>query len=315
MYDYIIIDTVNFAYRCSSKDEREEALGKPKSLYLKIGNRVIFPRLMKEILSRTQYLKKKYLKDDGGILFLFDNYTSREELKASLVPATSRDQRKKLNPYYKANRNLASLEFYATLDLIHYYFKMKEPQYMSARIPYLEADDLLPTAVEYFGKDKKILVVSSDSDWCKVLSPNVQVLADSFKEPLTIEGFYEKNHYFPSEEHIKLEKMIYGDKADNVEAVFSELTPKEKKYALNTWDNVIDFLYESQSDDVLSKYAISFKDKEREIRLAYKMLSTIPVDMAHFKSVLLKGRKSDRIIESIESALGYLLTLNIKRNT
>lgn len=301
MYDYLIFDTVNFAYKCTTEEDRVQP-PRPHSL-LKIGKRTILKNLFKRMLHTSKMLESKFLKPEGSLLFLFDNYTSREELKASLIPADTHSSRKKINPYYKSTRKVATYEFYATLDLFHYYLKLKEEKYQSARIPHLEADDLLPTAVDVIGKDKKILTISSDSDWCKVLSVNVQTLPDLYGEPFTIEDFYAKNGYFPTEDHIKLEKMLFGDDADNVKSVFTELSKDEKLYALSKWDNIVDFLYDSQSDERLSKHKFSFKDKEPEIKLAYKMLSTIPVSESHFKAVWLKGRNALRLPIIIEQAV------------
>lgn len=303
MYDYLIIDAVNFAYQCTSDTDRLHSNLLPPSAYIKIGKRQVLKNLMKKMLHTLKELELKYLSPTGQVLFLFDNYTSREELKESLIPADKHVARKKINPYYKANRKVASFEFYATLDLLHYYLKLKESKYQSARIPHLEADDLLPTAVKVIGSTTKILAVSSDSDWCKVLSPYLHILPTVHAEPITAEDFYAKRKYFPSEDKIKLEKMLYGDSADNVKPVFTELSKEEKQYVLSKWDNIVDFLYEVQTDDRLSHYTISFKDKEHEIKLAYKMLSTIPVTEEHFKAVWIKGRNALRIPIIIENAV------------
>lgn len=304
MYDYLIIDAVNFAYQCTSETDRLHSNLLPPSAYVKIGKRQVLKNLMKKMLHSLKELELKYLSPEGKVLFLFDNYTSREELKESLVPADKHVSRKKINPYYKSNRKVASFEFYATLDLFHYYLKLKETKYQSARIPHLEADDLLPTAVKVLGHKTKILAVSSDSDWCKILSPNIDILSYIHSQPITTEDFYQERGYFPSEDKIKLEKMLYGDSADNVKAVFTELSKEEKKYVLSKWDNIIDFLYEAQTDNILSRYTIPFKDKEHEIKLAYKMLSTIPVTEEHFKAVWIKGRNALRVPRIIEEAVG-----------
>lgn len=298
MYDHIIVDTVNLAYRV-----RREGKTQPWRELSKIGNRRVLRPLIREFINEVRYLEKKFLNPDGHITFLFDNYTSREELRASFIPASSYVQRKELNRFYKSNRKEATVEFYASIDLIHYWAKLNGPRYHTARIFKLEADDLLPPCIRLLGADKKILLVTNDSDWAKAMNSNIDMLPELRKDPFTVRKFKNKKGYIPTEEHVALDKMLFGDKADNVVSVFPMFTKEEKEYVLTAYTNVVDLLFDLPNDEKLKHHAIAVKDAERDIKLAYKMLSSIPVDDKHFKAVYTTGRPADGLRQKLEDII------------
>ena len=310
MYDYLIIDTVNLAYklhdRCKKKQTIEIVNNRKKDVSLtlmKVGNRKVYRELMQEFITELSHLKSKFLNENGQVVLLFDNYTSRDELRASMIPATAHIQRKELNRFYKSNRAIASPEFYASIDLVHYWAKLKEPNFHTCKIFKLEADDLLPPCIRHIGSDKKILMVTNDSDWAKVMTSNIDMLPNINEEPFTLAAFISKKGYIPTEEYVSFEKMLYGDKADNVVAVFDFLTKDEKAHALKTYSNVVDFMYDSPSDKILGHHAIAIKNKERDAKLAYKMLSSVPVGDDHFRNVYTTGRNAAILRTTLEDVI------------
>ena len=295
MYKHIIIDAVNFGYLNMKKEY---------AVPVSLGNKKVYPEFVKNYLTTLDFLMKKFLEDDGQVTLLFDNYNSREELKEALKPLKASENRKKVNPNYKSNRVANTPYFYNSLDLIRYIHQLREPKYHTARIPNLEADDLVKPCINYLG-DEKILMITNDSDWCRYLDKHIQYLPDLYGEPVTREAFQDKYGYYPSEDKVILYKILNGDTVDNVQAVFPQLKPAIKSYIMDNFDSVIDFMFDAHKHDILSEFITDIKDSEIDIKVAYQMLATIPVTDEHFKAVYTTGRSADYVLKVIYEVIEY----------
>ncbi len=299
-YSTLIIDSMNLGYMVfnslSSKNLSQ------------IGEKLVYKNFVKEYVETVDYLKSKYLEDNFRVYLLFDNHTSREDIKKLFKPLSENDNRKEVNPEYKSNRTNEKKEFYNSLDLVKYYYTQYKEGYFTVRIPNLEADDLVPNAIQharsYDKSFQKILLVTNDSDWCKHLSSDIDYLPELYKEPFTYDMFARKHKYFPSENKIILDKLLNGDKADNVKPVIPELSSYEKEYIMAHFDSIEDFLFGYSEHPSLVKHSSLIKSREKDFIVAYQMLATINVSQNHFNVSCTQGRNSENIRKALDSILG-----------
>jgi len=302
LYDYLIFDTVNTGYFVLNHPEKSK---ENRSELITIQGKRIYRHFLKNLIEMIGSLKSKYLQDNGEIVFLIDNYESREELKALLKPLASSQNRKKVNESYKSGRVNQKFEFYNTLDILRYYYLVQTKQYHTARIPNLEADDLVPPCLKRVSpnNDKKVLLVTNDSDWCRYLSENVHYLPNLYEAPVGIGEFTRIHGYPPTEGKIILDKILNGDSADNIEAVFMDIPPFLRERIVEVFDDVVDFMFNIGGNPEFKQYATLVKDRENDIRIAYQMLAAIPVGMQHFNAIWTTGRDSKVMVETIHRKL------------
>lgn len=287
--DYLIIDSVLVGYLIlnSNATMREQT---------KVSGRIVYKTFVRNYIETITYLKKKFCRPgEGEVILLFDNYESREEIRQLLKPLNEHESRKKINPEYKANRRAEKQNFYSSLDILRYYYDVSDSSYHTVHIPNLEADDLVKPCIEHCRKQKadcQILLVTNDSDWSRYLEKNTLWLPDIYGEPQGVREFAEKFGFDPSEEAIILNKIIYGDEADNIKCVFPEFSGYKRKLIVQTFASVADFMYSISSHPELREHIGLIKEREPQIRSAYQMLATIPVTPQHFEAVFVTGRDS-----------------------
>ena len=165
-YDAIVIDSVNFAYKTFKINDETP---------VRISKKTVYKDSICNFINSVEDLKNKYLKSDGQVYLLFDNYFSRADLRSMYMFAN----RKELNESYKANRKKESKEFYNSLNFLRYFYLIGPSQYHTVRIDNLEADDLVKPLFEDIGvADGKLsaLLITNDLDWTRYLSDMVDWL-------------------------------------------------------------------------------------------------------------------------------------------
>lgn len=285
-YDALLIDVVNLGYKTFYKES---------PLREKIGNKIVYKNFVADFIETLSFLEKKYFSLPGDVYLLFDNYTSREEIKQLFEPLSAKKNknRRKINSDYKASRKKAPKEFYNSLDLIKYYYMISPPRYKIVQIPSLEADDLVKPCILFLQQQgkKRLLLVTDDSDWCRYLKKEeIFYLPSLYQNPVGYEDFFLLHNYYPSEEKIILYKLLAGDRADNVKAIFPELKPEMVLSFVKKYDSVIDFIYEEVKKG--GTFARAIKEKERDLRTSYQMLSSVEVSEKQFQAYCIVGRDS-----------------------
>jgi len=123
------------------------------------------------------------------------------------------------------------------------------------RSPNAEADDVIALWIEAH-KDKKNVIVSTDSDFYQLINPNVSIYNGVTNQIVTANGFYdEKDNPIkdkktglpkaaPEPEWLLFEKCIRGDSSDNVFTAFPKARTTKIREAYNdrsnqgfTWNN------------------------------------------------------------------------------
>lgn len=319
-YDYIIFDTVNTGYHVFNHPDHVK---ENKSEIILFQEKKVYKYFFRNFIEQIEHLKHRFLSDSGELIFLFDNYESREELKELLKPLNPSQNRRKINPTYKSTRTNQRYEFYNTLDMVRYYYLIQSDKYHTARIPNLEADDLVPICIQKLNQDitNNILLVTNDSDWCRYLSDTTHYLPNLHDNPVDRDEYKIIHGYFPTEGRVILNKVVYGDSTDNIDSVFPDWSRSLKDKVIDYFDDVQDFMINANKLEDLKEYLPMIKEREYDIRMAYQMLASIPVSLAHFNAVYTTGRNSITMLENIDKKFyseknqksGFVFGLTIPR--
>ena len=301
MYTYIAVDTLNIAHRLFDKND--------KSL-CRISNKTVYLNLVKDFIEIVRFWQKKFLSNDGNFFFLFDNPTSRDQLRGMFEPLNAGSSRKEKFPEYKSNRIAMPKEFYNSVDLIKWYYMMSDPKYACARINHVEADDLVKPFIEFARRDadaRKIpyraLLVTNDSDWCRFLDEDTDYLPQLYEESRNYKDFRQQYGYFPSEEYIVLYKIVHGDKADNIKSAFPELDSDRKKIITDTCSSISELYTKLNEMSFTKQEKIYIRDQEKQAKIAFQMVSLIPISLEHFEASVVRGRNSASYRNTLESLL------------
>lgn len=292
MYDALLVDTLNLAYKVFDKEQETPVV--------RVASRTVSFSYLKSFLDEIRFLREKFLKPDGEVYLLFDNPTSREEIRNLFKPLPAHMTRKAVNRTYKASRARESSIFYATVDVARYYYTLKDRSYRTVQIANLEADDLVAPCLKFLGEGKQALLITNDSDWCRYVSRDVHFLPNLHGEPETDHTLTEKKGFTLTPEKIILEKIIEGDRADNIESVFPEFPPLVRALVIREFSSIQDLLERGESTDYLDHWKHLLRDRVPEARAAYQMLATIPVSIDQFRYNCVIGRNAERLYEGID---------------
>lgn len=292
-YEYLIIDSNNLGYRVF-KDVTDRKL-------IKISDKYIYRPFVQNFIYTISFLEKTY--NPKEVILLFDNHTSREELRKSFQIPVGFSRREVGGQEYKANRTNETSEFYASLDFIKYYYSINSPKYHTVKITRLEADDLVAPLLKLIGEDKKVLFVTNDNDWAKYINDHRDYLPNLYEAPRTISEFKKIYKYLPTEEKVVLYKILFGDRSDNIKPVFPDFDDDLKIHIVTWFPDTFGFCLNNPHSDKLDPYMKIIKERESQIKTAYQVLSSIPVSIEHLKANYTTGRKAERLLESINSIL------------
>jgi len=291
-YDAVLIDTMNVFYRTAiHKTELSNFVSK-KRVYKESICRFI--RKINEVVSEYSY-------HDADIYLLFDNPTSRIELRSAFMFAGRKD----IYPDYKENRVKESKEFYNSLGLIKYYYLIKEPNYRCLQANRLEADDLVKPLIENELKNKSVLLVSNDLDWAKEVKENIHWLKN-WDEVVDERALSDSLDFKATESSLIVYKSLFGDSSDNIPSlVKASMFPQFKEFAPSIKDplDVIDW---SNNDEKRKQYPLLKKVAEfnRQYRINVQLVSSIPVSPTHLKNITARGRDSPDMRIIVEKAIG-----------
>ena len=291
-YNHAIVDTVNLAYKIFKSPLYNFTTNKG---IIKYDNKKFYGEFVQKFFDAIQFLDKKFVKEDGKMTFLFDNYHSRAELSEMLKPLKATVSKRDVYVGYKSNRVDEKKEFYNSLDFIRYLLLIGTDKYHTARIPRLEADDLVKPCIDSLRKidpNTKVLLISDDSDWCRYLDQNTDYLPGPFEEPRTRENFVDQFGFEPLEETVILFKLLNGDKSDNIAMVFPEMKPVMREYIIHNYKSVVDFMFDAPNDPELKEFSSLIMDRKSAIAVTYQVLKAHSVGENHFAHIWTTGRNS-----------------------
>lgn len=292
-FDAIMLDTMNIAHRLKHKSNQKAE---------KVGDRKVYRDLAREYIELVYSLADRFLRPGGEVYLLFDNPTSRIGLQKTFYNV----DRKQVFSEYKSGRKKEPKEFYATLDLIKYYFMTNKPTFFCAQIANLEADDLVKPLLDYKLRDKLSLMVTNDYDWARYLSNKTLWLKDFYEQPVSPEDFVNILGFYPTEWSIITYKSLFGDPSDGIPQIMRE-SKANKEYFLQLVKNREHFdpknllLFPRKENP---EFYQTVEDSRQQYLINVQLTSSMPVDESHFKRVLVRGRDSGVVVDSIEKILG-----------
>ena len=301
-YDNIIIDVCNLSHKIL--DDTKKA-----SSTIIINNKSSYKEFIASFIRSVDSLVEKYGTDSTSVYCLFDNYKSRLDLQNSFLNSG----RKSISENYKKNRKKQPKEWYNSLNILKYFYEVNEPKYYVAQLQGLEADDLVkPTLSLVKGRS---LLITSDLDWCKYLTPDVDWLPSLSEEPLSIEDTSLKLGFKCTENNIILYKALFGDPSDNITGVIPETAyNKEKVLDLmkshESYDpnNLVMDIRQFSCGENTDPFWKSLDNNEliSNYRVNLQLVSTINVSPGVFKRELLRGSDRKGVIKSLREIVGLI---------
>lgn len=293
-YECLVIDVVNLCYKVYHKSKESVEL---------IGNKLVYKEFVKSFIRLIEDLKGKYLEDGGSIYLLFDNYKSRADLQSSFLYAA----RKEIDEGYKKKRSKEEKEFYNSINLIKYYYLIGPSNYYTGRVEGLEADDLVKPLKAMLG-EKKILLVTSDLDWCRYIDKSTSWLPKLGEEPRTVEDVSYELGFKVTETSVMAYKALFGDVSDNI-----PLTIRKTESNVQEFKNSIPNIeYPEQYIKITREMGRDYKDpfykelseNERQFIVNCQLVATIPCKKEIFENNLLPGRNTEKLYKSLREILG-----------
>ena len=301
-YDNIIIDVCNLSYKIL--DDTKKA-----SSTIVINNKSSYKEFIASFIRSVDSLVERFGTDSTSVYCLFDNYKSRLDLQNSFLNSG----RKSISENYKKNRKKQPKEWYNSLNILKYFYEVNEPRYYVAQLQGLEADDLVkPTLSLVKGRS---LLITSDLDWCRYLSSNVDWLPSLDEEPLSVEDTTLRLGFKCTENNIILYKALFGDPSDNITGVIPQTSYNREK--------VLDLMKSREPYDPVD-LIMDIRQFDREkgtdpfwesldnnelisnYRVNLQLVSTINVSPGVFKRELLKGSDRKGVVKSLREIVGLV---------
>ena len=297
-YDALVIDSVNFAYR-TFKIEGETPV--------RISKKTVYKDSICNFIDSVEDLKGKYLKSDGQVYLLFDNYFSRADLRSMYMFAN----RKELSESYKANRKKESKEFYNSLNFLRYFYLIGPEQYHTVRIDNLQADDLVKPLSEKIGVtggNTSALMVTNDLDWTRYLSDNVDWLPRLDETPEDVRMLSNKLGFKVNEKSIIAYKALFGDSSDNIKGMVSHNNKnlEEFKELMEKCNSADDLIYLARAISNTKEKSIlkTVHDDEKTYIVNMQLVDTIACSKETLACSLTTGRNATSLYSTVRKAIG-----------
>ena len=287
-YDNILIDSSNFYMRAY-------AVNQDLTAEFEDGTKVVTGGIWTALKMITT-VETKFLKPDGKIYFLFDNYHSGE------------NRRKLIDPDYKANRTKKDDSYYRSMDLFQTILLNYKDNFYCVKREGFEADDLVDTLVKTFPADEEVLLVSNDLDWFRSIGPYCHVAKYEAHEYVIYRpaDFVDKFGFEPSVKNVVLYKCFRGDTSDNVPAGVPGIREKDLNRILNDYESITDLLSKVRSNQYMSD-GLKKKIAENASRLLLneKLVSFQPLTRNELLECVYKCSFNPKILKSVYTALRF----------
>ena len=297
-YDALVIDSVNFAYR-TFKIEGETPV--------RISKKTVYKDSICNFIDSVEDLKNKYLKSDGQVYLLFDNYFSRADLRSMYMFVN----RKELNESYKANRKKESKEFYNSLNFLRYFYLIGPEQYHTIKIDNLEADDLVKPlfeTIKVIGGNTSALMVTNDLDWTRYLSDSVDWLPRLNETPEDVRVLSNKLGFNVNEKSIIAYKALFGDSSDNIKGMvtLNNKNLEEFRGLMDKCSFADDLIYLARTVPNTQEKSIlkAIHDDEKTYIINMQLVDTIACSKETLACSLTTGRNAVSLYSTIKKAIG-----------
>lgn len=154
---------------------------------------------------------KQRLDENGDIFLLFDPIPKSDLGESKVFRLTYRSQ---IYKDYKANRKYETEDLKA-ISFLRSYFKFRGEHIKTVISNMYEADDYVESLIAKL--PKRIALISTDYDWARYISDDVDLINDGFDNPFNVQAFIEKFGFKPSIASLTIYKAVFGDASDNIQ--------------------------------------------------------------------------------------------------
>ena len=270
----LIFDVYNVWYRVIWKNDN----------LTKVDDKLVPIDAICKFFELTDGYISKFGTSDCKVFYLFDN------AKTSILK-----NRKLLDEEYKKNRKVQPDYFYDGLNMIELILKFYRDNSCIYRKQGCEADDyVLPIIDNYVKEHDKVMMFSTDIDWCRALLSDEEhdikvVQYTKGNEILSTKTFAEKFGFKPTVTNVTFWKTFYGDESDHILPTLKNY-PKQyfldvlKKY--NHVDGFINDALDGKLPYLDMAWRINIKQLQERMRLNWNLISSADIsvnDMEQWK--------------------------------
>lgn len=283
-YDYILVDT-NLWYT-----RNYVALN---HFTFKVGKRTIVTGGIWGFIKSIKKWQREFANDNTIFYFLFDNATSKSNIRQEII-----------DPTYKLNRFKRPLSFYRSLDylrliLLHYSDNF--------RIVYgtgYEADDIVPYVLNKLENNKNKLLISEDLDWARLISKNIHLYKN--KEIIDPKMFIDKFNFYPTIDSVTLYKVIKGDASDEIPIGVPNLRTKIVERLCNEYKNIYEVIENLDLIDYINdKMKKVFIQNKSRLNLNHQLISFLNIDEDTLDQFIIQGEFTKKTLRILYETLDF----------
>lgn len=270
----LIFDVYNIWYRVMWKNDT----------LTKIDDKQVPLDAICKFFELTDSYISKFGTKDCKIFWLFDN-----------AKTTILKNRKLLDSEYKKKRKVEPDYFYDGLNMVELILKFYRDNSVIYRKQNVEADDfVLPIIDTYIKEHDKVMMFSTDIDWCRALLDDQEhdikvVQYTKGNEMLTTKTFADKYGFKPTITNICFWKTFYGDQSDNILPTLNNYPKQYFLDVLNKYNHVDNFIKDALDGKLKyldNGWIIRIKQLEERMRLNWNLISSVDIsvnDMEEWK--------------------------------
>lgn len=296
MYNKILIDVSNLYHRCFHAS-------KAMTTNLPDGSTLTTGGILTAIRS-VQKIERELLTPNGSVFFLCD---------ATHVRLTEGDvsYRKQIDPEYKATRTPhADPTFYRGLDFFILAMMNHRTNSFVVRASGYEADDLVAPTLENFTRaEDEVLLISTDMDWARYISPNTTLYRPTNEEFLTEETFTEKHGFAPSYESIRMYKTFRGDGADNIPIGLPRIGEDLLLRIIKQFNTISDFLSQVSKVEFLNAgWKQKISENVGRLCLNWELVGALPIGDEAFSEAIFTCNFEPKKLIHLYRSLGFAIS-------
>lgn len=298
MYDAVIYDGNNVFCRNYMFHCDKDVKGDP--IPSQVGELLLFNKAVQGFMFSLKKIDKNYLAKNGQNFYLFDNPKSKIDMKRN---ALSREQ---LSDMYKKSRDSKPKAYYTTIDYIRDILANHKDNNYVCRIPKLEADDIVKPLIQRIlakNPNAKILMISDDLDWARMISDNVhQLKGDKILDPNT---FFDKYNFKPTENSVVLYKVITGDTSDGIPIGIKGMRKTMVQRLVTEYRNIHDiFLSLDEIEYLNDLWRAKIRDNAEQLKINHQLVSFIEIPDEIMEENLLESKFRSKVLHLQYKALG-----------
>lgn len=284
MYDVIIIDSNNWYHRNFETH---------KDMTHKVGEKTIVTGGIYGFLQSVKKWRRNFSHSDTKFYFLFDNPTTKSNLRQQMI-----------DPHYKENRKKRPKSFYRSIDYLRLILENYDNDFYCIYGTGYESDDIAPYVLKKIPQDKKVLLISEDMDWSRLISENVhQYMKDRI---FTKKEFQNKYGFIPTLNSIVLYKTIRGDKVDDIPIGLSNLPEKILLKLIDNYKDIYDILDNLKTIRFLSElWQKRFIENRDRLILNHQLVSFFKIQESYLNECTSKGKYKPEQLKILYESLGF----------